>query len=209
MRSRFESVVTLPTDERVVGVPRCCCSATAGRQALDRVDLGHAHLVDQPPRVRRDRLEVAALRLGVERAEGERRLARARDAGEHDERVARNVDVDVLEVVLARAAHADETVACALRVPPMHVITQFGARRSRAGVRLAGTSAGWCRAFHWVQSLRNMEDSRYLLGSIRQRTTSPGWRFGIMSHSAAEGCRTGTRPPVVAAPSRVQLATVP
>ena len=30
MRSRLEIVVTLPTDERVVGVPRCCCSATAG-----------------------------------------------------------------------------------------------------------------------------------------------------------------------------------
>ena len=30
MRSRLESVVTLPTDERVVGEPRCCCRATAG-----------------------------------------------------------------------------------------------------------------------------------------------------------------------------------
>ena len=30
MRSRFEMVVTLPTDERVPGVPRCCCSAMAG-----------------------------------------------------------------------------------------------------------------------------------------------------------------------------------
>ena len=30
MRSRLDSVVTLPTEERVVGVPRCCCSATAG-----------------------------------------------------------------------------------------------------------------------------------------------------------------------------------
>jgi hypothetical protein len=30
IRSRFDSVVTLPTDERVVGDPRCCCSATAG-----------------------------------------------------------------------------------------------------------------------------------------------------------------------------------
>ena len=29
MRSRLLSVVTLPTDERVVAVPRCC-SATAG-----------------------------------------------------------------------------------------------------------------------------------------------------------------------------------
>ena len=30
MRSRLESVVTLPTDERVVGAPRCCWRATAG-----------------------------------------------------------------------------------------------------------------------------------------------------------------------------------
>jgi hypothetical protein len=30
MRSRLNNVVMLPTDERVVGVPRCCCSATAG-----------------------------------------------------------------------------------------------------------------------------------------------------------------------------------
>src|SRR3954469_4787227 len=30
MRSRFESVVTLPTDDRVVGDPRCCWRATAG-----------------------------------------------------------------------------------------------------------------------------------------------------------------------------------
>ncbi len=30
MRSKFESVVTLPTDERAVGEPRCCCKATAG-----------------------------------------------------------------------------------------------------------------------------------------------------------------------------------
>ena len=30
MRSRFESVVMLPTEERDVGDPRCCCNATAG-----------------------------------------------------------------------------------------------------------------------------------------------------------------------------------
>ena len=66
-----------------------------GRQAGDVVDVGHADLVDQAARVRRDRLEVAALRLGVQRAERERRLARPRDAREHDQRVARDVDVDV------------------------------------------------------------------------------------------------------------------
>ncbi|WP_283842813.1 hypothetical protein [Bradyrhizobium sp. BR 10261] len=30
MRSRFDSVVTLPTLDLVVDDPRCCCSATAG-----------------------------------------------------------------------------------------------------------------------------------------------------------------------------------
>ncbi len=29
-RSRLEIVVALPTEERAVGVPRCCCRATAG-----------------------------------------------------------------------------------------------------------------------------------------------------------------------------------
>ncbi len=72
MRRRFESVVTLPTDEREVGDPRCCCSATAGRQSLNVVDIGDSHLIEQTARVRRDRLEVPALRFGVERSERER-----------------------------------------------------------------------------------------------------------------------------------------
>ena len=71
---------------------------------------GDPGLVEQPARVRRDRLEVAPLRLGVDRAERERRLARPGDAGEDDQRVARDVDVDVPQVVLPRAAHADERV---------------------------------------------------------------------------------------------------
>jgi hypothetical protein len=49
--------------------------------------------------VGRHALEVAALRFGVEGAEGEGRLARARDAGEDDEGVPGDADVDVLEVV--------------------------------------------------------------------------------------------------------------
>ena len=92
------------------GRPALLLERHGRRQAVDLVDLGHAHLVEQPPRVGRDRLEVAPLRLGVERAERERRLARAGDAGEHDQGVARDVEVDVLEVVLARPAHADEAV---------------------------------------------------------------------------------------------------
>jgi hypothetical protein len=45
MRSRLDSVVTLPTDERVVGEPRLLLQGDRRRQALDVVDLGHRHLV--------------------------------------------------------------------------------------------------------------------------------------------------------------------
>ena len=120
------------------------------RQAVDRVDLGHAHLVEQPARVRRHRLEVAALRLGVERAERERRLARARHAGEHDQRVARDVDVDVLEVVLARAADAHESIdrhacapgkACAAGASPHTRAVTVGLRVTVRAMRIFDAAA--------------------------------------------------------------------
>jgi len=79
-----------------------------GRQPFDVVDLGHRHLVEEPPRVGRDRLEVAALGFGVERAKGERRFAGPGYAGEHDQRIARDLDRDVAQVVLACAAHPHE-----------------------------------------------------------------------------------------------------
>ena len=74
------------------------------REALDRVDVGLLHLLEELPGVGRERLDVAALPLGEDRVEGERGLARAGDAGDDDEPVARDVAGEVLEVVLARAA---------------------------------------------------------------------------------------------------------
>jgi hypothetical protein len=50
---------------------------------------------------------VAALALGVDGVEGQRRLARARQAGEHHQPVARDFDVHALEIVLARATDRD------------------------------------------------------------------------------------------------------
>ncbi len=84
-------------------------------QAIDGVHVRHARLVDQPARIGRNRVQITPLGLGVERAKSERGLARARHAGEHHQRVARNVDIDVLQVVLAGAAHPDETLVPAGR----------------------------------------------------------------------------------------------
>ena len=78
-----------------------------GRQAVDLVDVRLLHHLQELPGIGRQRLDVAALALGVDGVEGERGFAGAGQAGEHHELVARELDVDVLEVVLARAADRD------------------------------------------------------------------------------------------------------
>ncbi len=77
------------------------------RQAFDGIDVRYTDLVDQPPRIRRHGFEIAALRFGVEGRERQRRLARTGDTGEHHQRIARNVDIDVLEVVFPGSTHPD------------------------------------------------------------------------------------------------------
>src|SRR5690606_32071559 len=60
-------------------------------------------------------LEVAALGLGEDGAEGPGGLARSGDTGERDDPVARHVDVDIPEVVLVGAANADERIGRVVR----------------------------------------------------------------------------------------------
>src|SRR6187399_2142922 len=62
----------------------------------------------ETPRIGRDRLQVAALCLGIQGAERQGRLARARNAGKNHQTVARQLEVDVLQVVLTRATDAHE-----------------------------------------------------------------------------------------------------
>ena len=78
------------------------------RQAVDLVDVRLLHHLEELAGIGRQALDVAALALGIDGVEGERRLARARQAGHHDQLVARQVEVDVLEIVLAGAADGDE-----------------------------------------------------------------------------------------------------
>src|SRR5215207_3674419 len=82
-----------------------------GREAVNRVHVGAFELVEELPCVSRERLDVAALPLGVDGVEGERGLAGAGEAGDDRQAVARDHDADILQVVLARAAHC-HTVNC-------------------------------------------------------------------------------------------------
>ena len=73
------------------------------REPLDRVDVRLVHLPEELARVRRQRLDVAPLPLGVDRVERQRRLAGPRKARDHGQRPARDRDRYVLEVVLPGA----------------------------------------------------------------------------------------------------------
>ena len=98
------------------------------RQTLDRVDVGLVHLAEELAGVGGQRLDVAALALGVDRVERERGLPGSGQPGDHHQRVARQRDGDVPEVVLPRPGDDD-------LVGRRHSRTSLGTRtdvRSRA-----------------------------------------------------------------------------
>ena len=77
------------------------------RQSLDQVDVGLLHQLEELARVRREGFDVAPLPFGIERVECERALAGAGQSGDDDQPVPRQLEVDVLQIVRARAADAD------------------------------------------------------------------------------------------------------
>jgi hypothetical protein len=102
--------------------------------------------VEQAARIRGDRFQIAALGLGIEGGESERRLAGSRHAGEHDQGVARYVDIGILEIVLApRTRTKPEAVvsrirtSCAPDTPGRSVQCIVGlsaAKRTHRGIEL-------------------------------------------------------------------------
>ena len=104
-----QAQVVVDLGDRADGRPRVARGALlvdrdGRRQALDEVDVGLVHLPEELAGVRRQRLDVAALALGVDGVEGQRRLPRPREAREHDQLLARQLEADVAEVVLAGTA---------------------------------------------------------------------------------------------------------
>ncbi len=79
------------------------------RHAVDRGDRRAVHPVEELARIGAEGLDVAPLPLGVERVEHQARLAGAARAGHDGHLAGADVEVEVLEVVLTRAADADDT----------------------------------------------------------------------------------------------------
>ena len=112
------------------------------------VDVGLLHHLEKLAGVGAQGLDIAPLALGIDRVEGEGRLAAARQAGDDDEGIARQVDIDVLEVMLARTADADvaqhaaragsaEGIGIGLFVPDL-----FGERQPLKGKARAARQQG-------------------------------------------------------------------
>ena len=74
---------------------------------LDPVDVGPPGLGEPPAAVGAQALEEPVQALGVQRADGQRRLARSGDANDRHRPPQRHVDIDTLQIVVPRPAHAD------------------------------------------------------------------------------------------------------
>ena len=80
--------------------------------AFDAVHLRLVHPVEKLPCVRREGLDVTTLPLGKKRVEGERAFAGAAESCDDGELPDRDIEVEILEVVMADAAQADGVVGC-------------------------------------------------------------------------------------------------
>ncbi len=76
-------------------------------ETADVIYFGFFHLPQKLPGIGRETFDIAPLAFGVDGVEGQGGFAAAADAGEDDELVAGNGDVDVFEVVLLCAANDD------------------------------------------------------------------------------------------------------
>ena len=78
------------------------------RYAVDAVDRRAVHAIEKLPRIGAEGLDIAPLALGIQGVENQARLARPARAGDDRHLAGADVQVEILQVVLAGAADADE-----------------------------------------------------------------------------------------------------
>lgn len=70
-------------------------------------DIGLLHHFEKLARIGRQALDIAPLPLGIDGVKRKAGFARTRQSGDHDQGIARQVDIDPFEVVFPRAADGD------------------------------------------------------------------------------------------------------
>ena len=71
------------------------------------LDVRLLHHLQELARIGGERLDIAALAFGIDGVEGEAGFARAGQAGDDHQRVAWQIDIDALEIMLPRATNFD------------------------------------------------------------------------------------------------------
>ena len=79
------------------------------RQAFNQIDIGFVHALQKLPRIGRQTFHIAALTFCVQRVKRQTGLARPRQTRDDHQLVARDVDVNVFQIVGAGATNADLT----------------------------------------------------------------------------------------------------
>ena len=85
-------------------------------EAVDLVDVRLLHHLQELAGVGGKRFHIAALAFGIDGVESERGLAGAREPGEHHQLIARDFEIDILEIVLARATDRDHASSVGSRL---------------------------------------------------------------------------------------------
>ena len=185
-----------------VAVGRLLVDRHRGRQPLDEVDVGAVDLAEELARVGGQGLDVAALPLGEDRVERQRGLARAGQAGEHDERVAGDLEVDVRRLCTRAPRTLSVEVLCGA-VPPGRWRSSR-ARRRRSGPTVAVAAVrgdGHRRRFYETASdIR----PRWRVRRVRRERTRPRMHARWPPRAALP--RSGRAPVVRPRPPRPRRA---
>ena len=88
-----------------------------GRYPFDLVDRRAVHAVEELARIGAEGFHITPLAFGVQGVEHQAGFARAAGAGEHRQLIGADVDVDVLEVVLAGTSDADQALCHPAIIP--------------------------------------------------------------------------------------------
>jgi hypothetical protein len=78
-----------------------------GGEAVDEIDVGLLHALEELPRVGAQRLDVSPLPFGVDRVERERGLAGAGRTRDDGERPPWDLQIEALQIMLPRSADDD------------------------------------------------------------------------------------------------------
>ncbi len=142
------------------------------RKPVDQVHIGLLHHLQKLPRIGRKALDIAALALGIDRVEGEARLARARQPCDDHELLARNVERNVLEIVLARAAHRDVCLCQNLTRPtfrrrvPTHLYLRAIMAKLKPGAGVTPSYSPACERKPSINSIGFVSQKEFFLGII-------------------------------------------